>query len=92
MPDPVAIAKMEKKGVRFSMRGGPLNGNLLRLYPGPYLGMDKDERVGWEYVPVEGGRYVRPDDSDPYMKAPAKVNKKHTNVPYMTWESQTIPT
>jgi hypothetical protein len=83
-----------RKGVVFDMRGGPFDGMLLRLYPGKYR-VEPDSAYcttykgteGWDELPCEGGRYVRPPGVDPFMdkKAP---NKARTNIPHMVFEAE----
>lgn len=85
-PAPDEAKKKEHRGVRFALRDGPCDGDIVRLFPGPYPGI-KDS-CGWDYLPHDDGRYVRPDDSNPYMKTPAKVNKGHDNIPYMQWSGR----
>jgi hypothetical protein len=90
-----------RTGVVFDMRGGPYDGMLLRLYPGRYApctGPENDYRIkgeyntryrgteGWDELPCEGGRYVRPPGIDPFMDK-KKANKMRTNVPHMMFEA-----
>lgn len=88
-----ADAKKRRTGVVFHMSGGPYDGMLLRLYPGRYR-VEPDTEYsstytgteGWDWLPCEGGRYVRPRGVDPYMdkKAP---NKRRDNIPRMEFEA-----
>ena len=83
--------KKRRTGVVFDMRGGPYDGMLLRLFPGRYR-VEPDSEYstkyrgteGWDELPCEGGRYVRPAGVDPWMDK-KKANKARTNIPHMVF-------
>lgn len=82
---------IEQKGVWFHMRGGPYDDCVFRLFPQRYPGQEKDMHgIGLDELPLHDGRYVRPHDSDPFMKMPAKPGKKRNNIPWMDW-SEDLP-
>lgn len=92
-----------RTGVIFDMRGGPYDGMLLRLFPGQYGPLATEDggnwvvggaysstyrgTEGWDELPCEGGRYVRPPGIDPFMDK-KKANKARTNLPHMLFEPE----
>jgi hypothetical protein len=72
--------KFWKNGQMFVMKGGPHDGMLLRLFPGPIEGKDES---GWDVVYFEDAVYRRPEQVDPYLPRSGKPNKHRTNVPHM---------
>ena len=71
----------------FKMIGGPADGSLWQLYDAKY----PDGTNGWDEVPVDVyGRYVRPDNVNPWLTPKTKPNINGTNVPYMIWEPSSL--
>lgn len=89
-PPPSAKADQKKwqSGVLFALKGGPHDGQILRLWPHPYPSGES----GWDEIIVEGHKYVRPHDCDPYMHWSGVPNKARTNCPVMVYaESERVP-
>lgn len=75
----------EQKGTLFLLKGGPYDEHVMRLYPQKYANAPESAADGWDELPAEGGKYVRPHNAQIPEKN-VKPNKGRTNIPHMDWE------